>query len=52
VIAINEMGLGSIGEHAVRAAFKKVDKNRNGKLDMSEAMGLVEMVKGLMSKSQ
>jgi hypothetical protein len=52
VLAVNQMGLGSVGETAVRAAFKRIDKNKNGKLDMSEALGLVEVVKDLFkSKS-
>lgn len=46
------MGLGSVGEGPARSAFKKIDKNGNGKLDMSEAMNLVEVVKGLMPKSK
>lgn len=46
------MGLGSVGESAVRAAFKKLDKNHNGKLDFSEALGLVGVVKDLFSKNK
>ena len=46
------MGLGSVGEGVVRSAFKKIDKNQNGKLDMSEALGLIEIVKDLLPKSK
>jgi hypothetical protein len=51
-LLIDQLGLGSVGEHAVRAAFKKVDKNKNGKLDTSEALELVKVVSNLFSKSK
>ena len=44
------MGLGSIGESAVRSLFKKLDKNHNGKLDFSEAVGLIKVIKDMISK--
>lgn len=47
VLAIQQMGLGGIGESAVRSLFKKVDKNGNGKLDLSEALGVFQLVKDL-----
>lgn len=52
VIAVNEMGLGSVGESAVRMAFKQLDKNGNGKLDLSEALGALNTIKSLLSKQQ
>jgi hypothetical protein len=41
-----------IGEEAVRLAFKQLDKNKNGKLDMSEAFAAYEVVKDLFAKFQ
>ena len=52
MLAVNQLGLGSIGESAVRQLFKQVDKNKNGKLDMSEALGVLDLVKGLLGKSK
>lgn len=46
------MGLGSIGDEAVRQVFKQVDSNDNGKLDMSEAMKAYEIVTNLMARFQ
>ncbi len=49
-MVVNQMGLGSVGEHAVRAAFKQVDKNKNGKIDMNEALELVRTVSNLFQQ--
>jgi hypothetical protein len=46
------LGLASVGEHVVRSAFKKLDKNKNGRLDMSEAMSAYETVKNLYESLQ
>ncbi len=51
MLAINDLGLGSVGEGPARAAFKKVDKNGNGKIDLSEALALFEVVKDLLPKT-
>ena len=34
VIVINQLGLGSIGEMAVKGIFRQIDTNRNGVLDI------------------
>ncbi len=52
VMVINEMGLGSIGEGPVRSLFKKIDKNKNGKLEISEAFELVKVVFDLFQKKK
>ena len=52
VAIVSKMGLGVVGEQAVRQVFKQIDKNRNGKLDMSEAFNAFEKVKALFSKLQ
>ena len=52
VLTINKIGMGSVGEGAARMAFKKVDKNGNGKLDISEAIRLYEVVKELIPNSK
>ena len=51
MLAINDLGLGSIGEGPARSAFKKIDKNGNGKIDFSEALALLEIVKDLLPKT-
>lgn len=51
VLAIASLGLGSVGESAVRGIFKQIDTNRNGKLDLSEAMSGFEKIKSIMAKS-
>ncbi len=48
--AIQSLGLGHYGDEAIRQAFRQLDKNRNGKLDMSEAMQAYEMIQGLLSR--
>ena len=50
--AIQKIGVGSGGETAVRHAFKQLDKNKNGKLDMSEALAAFETLKHLFEKAQ
>lgn len=44
------MGLGFIGEPAARRAFKQLDKNRNGKLEFSEAIGAIGLLKSFSGK--
>jgi hypothetical protein len=38
VIAVRGMGMGHLGETMVRGVFRSLDKNRNGRLDLNEAM--------------
>ncbi|CAF1001429.1 unnamed protein product [Brachionus calyciflorus] len=52
VEAVAHLGLGSVGEHAVRAVFKQLDTNRNGKLDLSEALAGFEHLKSLLPQGQ
>lgn len=52
VLGIQQLGLGEIGEVTVRAVFIQLDKNRNGKLDLSEILAAVEAVKALVSGSK
>ncbi len=52
VQAIQKIGLGSVGDTAVRHAFRQLDKNKNGKLDMSEAWSAFETVKHLFEKAK
>ena len=35
VIAARQIGLGHLGESVARSTFRKLDKNRNGRLDMT-----------------
>jgi hypothetical protein len=37
-----------MGELAMRAAFKQVDKNNNGKIDYKEVMSLMNMLSTLV----
>lgn len=39
------MGLGHFGDMAARQVFRQLDKNRNGRLDMNEALGAISMLK-------
>lgn len=41
------MGLGFLGESIARSTFRKFDKNRNGRLEMSEAFGAIGTLKGM-----
>lgn len=47
VIAIREMGLGHLGDGIARSTFRSLDKNRNGRLDMNEALGALSILKGM-----
>lgn len=40
--------MGSVGESAIRSTFRKLDKNRNGKLDFGEAIGALGTLKSIM----
>ena len=50
-MAIEKLGMGSIGETGVRQAFKQLDKNGNGTLEISEAISAYEKVKELFDKT-
>ena len=39
------------GDMFAKQAFRYVDKNRNGRLDMSEAVQAFEVIKNLMAQS-
>ncbi len=34
IVCAEKLGLGSAGESAAKGIFKKIDKNKNGRLDM------------------
>lgn len=40
--------MGSLGDMAIRGAFRQIDTNRNGVLDISEAMSAFTRLQGLM----
>lgn len=44
------MGLGVVGDEAIRMAFKQVDTNGNEQLDMSEAIQAYETIKDLVAQ--
>ena len=46
------MGLGHFGDSAARSVFRSLDKNRNGRLDMNEAVGAIGILKGGGGKSK
>lgn len=48
VAAIATLGLGSVGEYAIRAIFKQIDSNHNGKLEISEALSGFDKIKSLI----
>lgn len=52
ISVIEKIGLGSFGEEAARQAFKQVDSNENGKLDMSEVMEAFQIVKDLVANAK
>ncbi len=52
MLAIQSLGLGEAGNEAVKAAFRQIDTNQNGKLDMSEAMAAFELIKNIFSQSK
>ena len=43
--------MGKVGELGVRQAFKQIDTNGNGKLEISEALAAFEKVKALFDKT-
>lgn len=47
VLGARELGLGSAGDFLAKQVFHIIDKNHNGKLDMSEVMGAVEKLSQL-----
>lgn len=47
VAVVHEAGLGSVGEIAVKQIFRAIDKNHNGKLELSEALAAFEQVQQL-----
>ncbi len=46
------MGLGAFGEQGVRTLFRQADTNRNGQLDISEAMSVFERISSLLNRGQ
>lgn len=48
VLAIHNLGLGSIGDYVMRQAFRRLDTNRNGVLDFLEALSALSLVKSLV----
>jgi Ca2+-binding EF-hand superfamily protein len=54
VDVVKKAGLGEVGEQAIKQVFRQIDKNHNGKLEMSEALAAYEQVTKLfnMAKGQ
>ena len=52
VSAIAKLNLGPFGEQGARMAFKQVDFNGNGALDMSEVMQAYGLVKDFVKKAK
>ena len=52
VLMIRKFNLGPMGDQAAKMAFAQVDTNKNGKLDMSEAVRAFEVLRRLMSQAQ
>jgi Ca2+-binding EF-hand superfamily protein len=50
VLAAQQYGLGPVGEFAVRAAFKEIDTNHNGKLELMEAVKAFRRLEALLGK--
>jgi hypothetical protein len=46
---VNQLGLGVVGEQAVRAIFAQIDTNKNGVMELSEAMRAFEQVQKLLA---
>lgn len=51
VAAVNQYGLGAIGEYAVRNIFRQLDTNRNGQLDLNEAIQAFQLVQSYLQQS-
>ncbi|CAF1128240.1 unnamed protein product, partial [Brachionus calyciflorus] len=47
IIAARQIGLGFLGESVARSTFRKLDKNRNGRLDFNEALNAIGILKGM-----
>ena len=47
---VAEAGLGGAGEEQIRSAFKRIDTNENGQLDLSEAMMGVQKIREIVGK--
>ena len=45
VIAARQMGLGHVGEMVMKQVFRSFDKNHNGRLEMHEALGAINILK-------
>ena len=43
----HNMGFGSLGDSAIRGAFRQFDTNRNGTLEISEALQVIEKLQSL-----
>lgn len=52
VLAIESYGLGQVGEYAVKAIFKQLDSNGNGKLELMEAYRAFQTVQQIFNTSQ
>ena len=52
MLAIQSLGLGSVSENAVRAVFKRFDSNREGKLDILEALAAFQMIQDLFHQTE
>jgi hypothetical protein len=46
VAAADMLGLGFMGKHAVKMAFRHFDANKNGTLEMQEAVAAMEKLAG------
>lgn len=41
MLAAKQLGLGKIGETVMKTAFRRFDKNRNGRLELNEALAAI-----------
>ena len=47
VLFLKPFGLGGMGDTLARMAFKQVDKDKNGVLDITEAVGALDVLRSL-----
>ena len=50
--AIHHLGFGSVGDEAVRMAFRQLDTNRNGRLEFMEAISAYNRIQNIFQQSQ